>query len=221
MGHKVNPKAFRMAVIKTWSSKWYAKGNYAKYLEDDVKVRRIVRRKLREAGIDLIEMARSEHEITIDITAAKPGLIIGRGGAGIEELKKELQDKCFAKNVSIKINIKEVSNPNLSAPVLVEAIRADLEKRMPFRRIAKQSIDKVMKAGAKGAKICVAGRLNGAEIARTEVFSEGKVPLHTLRADIDYSRGHAQTTFGTIGIKVWIYKGEVFNKESNNSEEKK
>jgi len=161
-----------------------------------------------------VSIERTPTEITIIIEAARPGIIIGRGGAGIEEIKKDVL-KNFLKSVkqNVKINIKEVDNPNLSAANIVYHISQDIEKRLPFRRVMKQNIDKVMKAGALGVKIILAGRLNGAEIARTENLSEGKVPLHTLRANIDYSRGAAQTTYGVIGIKVWIYKGEVFEKE--------
>ncbi|HLC64437.1 MAG TPA: 30S ribosomal protein S3 [Patescibacteria group bacterium] len=214
MGHKVNPKAFRLGQSQTWPSKWFAKKGYADLLKEDVCIRRHLNKKLKEAGIDKVSIERTPTEITIIIEAARPGIIIGRGGAGIEEIKKDVL-KNFLKSVkqNVKINIKEVDNPNLSAANIVYHISQDIEKRLPFRRVMKQNIDKVMKAGALGVKIILAGRLNGAEIARTENLSEGKVPLHTLRANIDYSRGAAQTTYGVIGIKVWIYKGEVFEKE--------
>ena len=217
MGHKVNPRSFRLGQNEnqTWSSKWFAKKNYADLLREDVKIRRHLKNKLKEAGIDKISIERTPTEITIIIEAARSGLIIGRGGAGIEEIKKDIL-KNFLTSVkqNVKLNILEVDNPALSAANIVFHIGQDIEKRMPFRRVMKQNIDKVMKAGALGVKIIVAGRLNGAEIARTENLSEGKIPLHTLRANIDYSRGVAQTTYGVIGIKVWIYKGEVFAKEA-------
>lgn len=211
MGHKVNPKSFRIGIIQTWPSKWFAKKNFAEYLKQDLLIRKFLQKKLKEAGLDLVEISRGANDMTIDIIAAKPGIIIGRGGQAIEEIKKEIQTRLLNGKVTVKINIKEVDNASLSAAIIVQNIASDLEKRIPFRRVAKQIVDRVMKAGAQGVKIAVGGRLNGAEIARTEVFSNGKIPLHTLRANIDYSRSHAQTTFGKIGIKVWIYKGEVFN----------
>lgn len=214
MGQKVNPKALRLCIIRSWPSKWFAGKDFATYLEQDIKIRKFVSGKLRDAGLDLIEMSRSANEITIDITAAKPGLIIGRGGMGIEELKKEIKAKILPPKMGLKINIKEVDNANLSAAIILQAMITDIEKRIQFRRVLKQTIDKVMKAGAKGVKVSAAGRLNGVDIARTEVLFEGKIPLHTLRADIDYARGHAQTTYGKIGLKVWIYKGEVFDQDN-------
>jgi len=219
MGQKVNPKAFRLGYIYTWPSKWFSRKDFAKFLEQDVKIRKFINVKLKEAGIDRIEISRDQKDIIIDIIAAKPGLIIGRGGQGIEELKKELKEKVLKEKISVKINIKEVDNASLSAAVVLQLISADIEKRIPFRRIAKQAIDRVMKAGAQGVKIALAGRLNGVEIARTEIFSDGKIPLHTMRADIDYSRNHAQTTFGKIGIKVWIYKGEIFKQSNQDNKE--
>jgi small subunit ribosomal protein S3 len=218
MGHKVNPKALRIGITRTWPSKWFAKRDFALLLEQDVKIRKCVSRKLREAGLDLIEISRNANEITLDITAAKPGLVIGRGGEGIENLKKEIKAELLPSKIGVKVNIKEVSNPNLSAAVVLQSMIIDIEKRMPFRRVLKQSIDKVMKAGAQGVKVMISGRLNGVDIARTETLAEGKIPLHTLRADIDYSRGHALTTYGKVGIKVWIYRGEVFNKDNKNQD---
>ncbi|MFW0837619.1 MAG: 30S ribosomal protein S3 [Candidatus Komeilibacteria bacterium] len=218
MGQKVNPKALRLGITQTWTSKWFARKDFAAFLQQDIKIRKYLLNKLRESGIDKIEISRNGKELTLDITAAKPGLIIGRGGMGIEEIKKDLQDNVLPNKAIVKINIKEVKDPNLSAAVVLQNMAFDLEKRIPFRRIGKQAIDKVMQAGAEGVKIAMAGRLNGAEIARTEMFTEGKIPLHTLRADIDYSRGHAQTTYGKIGLKVWIYKGEIFNKDKESEE---
>ncbi len=216
MGKKVNPKVLRLGITKTWQSKWFGSGkNYIQKVEQDVKIRKFLTKELREAGIDKIIIERDAKKITIDIYTAKPGLIIGRGGAGVEDLKKKIHRK-FLKNFrigEINLNIKEVDRPNLSAQVVLQSMIIDIEKRMPFRRVMKSAIARVEKAGALGVKVAVSGRLNGVEIARTEKLSSGKVPLHTLRADIDYARGSAITTYGVIGIKVWIYKGEVFDKE--------
>ncbi|MBT4121634.1 30S ribosomal protein S3 [bacterium] len=225
MGQKVNPKAFRIGINVSWLSKWYAGNDYADLLREDILIRKFLMTKIKDAGIDKIEIERTPRELVVNITAARPGIIIGRGGEGVEALRSEIGKK-FVKTLkqNIKMNIKEVKNPNLSAAVMLHFMITDVEKRMPFRRVMKQSIDRVMKAGAQGVKICMAGRLNGVEIARTETLSEGKIPLHTLRANIDYSRGVARTTYGAIGIKVWIYKGEVFEKEendNNNNQKKK
>ncbi len=216
MGKKINPKVFRLTTTKTWTSKWFADGQkYIKNLEQDIKVKRFLLKKLREAGVDRIEMERSAEKVTISVYTAKPGVIIGRGGTGAEDLKKLLHAK-FLYNYrpgNINLNIFEVDRPNLSSQILVQAMAIDIEKRMPFRRVMKQTMNKVERAGALGVKIIISGRLNGAEIARSEMLTSGKVPLHTLRADIDYARGTANTTYGAIGIKVWIYKGEKFEKE--------
>jgi small subunit ribosomal protein S3 len=213
MGKKINPKIFRISVTKDWPSKWFALGkDYRKSAEQDVLVRKFILRELREAGVDRVEIERSVGKISIGIYTAKPGVIIGRGGAGAENLKKKIHTK-FLKNFkpgAISINIFEVDRPNLSAQITVQAMILEIEKRMPFRRVMKQVISKVERAGGLGVKVIVSGRLNGAEIAREEMLSSGKVPLHTLRADIDYARGCAQTTYGAIGVKVWIYKGNKF-----------
>ena len=220
MGKKINPKVFRISVTKNWPSKWFSVGeNYIKNVEQDIRVRRFIIKKLREAGIDRVEIERNAKKININVYTAKPGLIIGRGGAGAENLKKQVHSQ-FLKNYKpgdININIHEVDRPNLSAQIIVQSMTIDIEKRMPFRRVMKQTMGRVERAGALGVKIVVAGRLNGVEIARSEMLNYGKVPLHTLRADIDYARGAASTTYGAIGIKVWIYKGEKFEKQ----EEKK
>ena len=213
MGKKVNPRIFRMGMSEKWRSRWYAGRDFSKFLQQDVSVRRFIKRKLREAGIDRVSIERSRGEVVININAAKPGLIIGRGGSGIEELKKKILKEFLDKNTKLSVNITEVSIPNLSASVVVESIREDIEKRIPYRRVMKQNIDKVMKAGAKGVKIMLAGRLNGVEIARCEKLVQGKIPLQTLRSNVDYSRGVASTIYGAIGIKVWIYKGEYFDKK--------
>jgi len=216
MGKKVNPKIFRMGITKTWPSLWFEKGDkYVQNIKQDIGVRKFLIKKFKEAGTDKIEIIRSINKIDVTITTAKPGMIIGRGGNGVEELKKEIHKK-FLKTFrpgEINLNIKEANRPNLSAQITIQTMILDIEKRMPFRKVMKQTLSKIERAGALGAKVVVAGRLNGAEIARTEKLVWGKVPLQTLRADIDYARGAAHTTYGAIGIKVWIYKGEVFEKD--------
>lgn len=221
MGKKVNPKIFRMGVTKTWPSIWFERGDkYVKNIKQDIAVRKYMIKTFKEAGIDKVEIIRSINKIEINVTTAKPGLIIGRGGNGAEELKKKLHTQ-FLKTFrpgEISLNIKEANRPNLSAQIMVQSMILEIEKRMPFRKVMKQSLGKIERAGALGAKVVVGGRLNGAEIARTEKLVWGKVPLQTLRADIDYARGAAHTTYGAIGIKVWIYKGEVFEKETKKGE---
>lgn len=219
MGKKVNPKILRMGIIKTWPSVWFNNGKkYIKNVEQDVRIRKFMIKEFKEAGIDKVEIERNAKKIIINIHTAKPGLIIGRGGSGAEDLKKKLH-KMFLSNPSgirlgeINLNVIEVSRPNLSSQIVAQSMILDIEKRMPFRRVMKQAIGRIERAGALGVKVVVSGRLNGAEIARTEKLVWGKVPLQTLRADIDYSRGVAHTTYGAIGVKVWIYKGEIFEKE--------
>ncbi len=212
MGQKVNPRIFRTGVITSWSAKWYAEDDYPKFLEEDIKIRKFLKKKLRDASLGGVEIMRSPGKLEIKIHSAKPGLIIGKGGSKVDELKKEIIRKfLFDKKTNVEISIHEVDRPNLSAEIMVQNIANEIEKRVPYRRVMKRAIDAIRKAGAQGVKVQVSGRLNGAEIARTETLSEGKIPLHTLRANIDYSRGAAITTYGTIGIKVWIYKGEVFD----------
>lgn len=205
-----------MGITRTWPSKWFGDGkNYINKLRQDVLVRKFILKDLREAGVDRVEIERSAKKISVGIFTAKPGVVIGRGGAGAEVLKKKIHDK-FLKNFRINeidLNISEFDRPNLSAQILVQQMAIEIEKRMPFRRVMKQAISRSERAGALGIKIIIKGRLNGAEIARSEMLTSGKVPLHTLRADIDFARGAAFTTYGAIGIKVWIYKGEVFEKE--------
>jgi small subunit ribosomal protein S3 len=213
MGQKINPKSYRMAVIYKWNSKWFSKKDYVKYLKEDVNIREFLTDKLKDALLDRIEIERASDKLIITIYSAKPGLIIGRAGAGIEALKKELYTKVLKRREKVEINIMEVDKPMLSASIVARGMAFDIEKRIPFRRVMKQAISRVKKEGALGIRIVVAGRLNGAEIARTEMLNWGKMPLHTLRADIDYNMCVANTTYGSIGIKVWIYKGDVFNKK--------
>jgi len=217
MGKKINPKIFRISITKAWTSKWFNVGQaYSKNLEQDIRVKRFLVHELREAGVDRVEVERNAKKVNVSIYTAKPGVIIGRGGTGAEDLKKKIHAK-FLKNFrpgDINLNIFEVDRPSLSSQIVLQQMALEIEKRMPFRRVMKQAINRVERAGALGVKVQVSGRLNGAEIARSEKLSSGKVPLHTLRADIDYSRGVARTTFGAIGIKVWIYKGTVFEKGS-------
>jgi len=220
MGKKINPTIFRLKNVRNWNSRWFAgPADYRKFLKQDVKVKQFLRKKLRESYLADIEIERSANEIKIFLHSARPGVIIGKGGVGIDELKKELKRKFFNEKDVLNINIKEVSQPNLNAALIAQGIAFDLERRMPYRRAVKQGISKVERAGAKGVKVIVAGRLNGAEISRSEKFVSGKLPLHTIRADIDYAFEQAYTTYGIIGIKVWIFKGEKFEKnkvEKNN-----
>jgi small subunit ribosomal protein S3 len=206
VGQKVNPHGLRLGIIKTWDAKWYADKDFATNLHEDIKVRDFLKEKLYAAGISRIEIERAANRVKVTIHTAKPGMVIGRGGAGIEDIKKSLR-KLTEKN--IEVNIAEVKQPELDATLVAESIAAQLEKRIAFRRAMKQSVSRTMRMGAKGIKVMVGGRLGGAEIARTEHYREGSIPLHTLRADIDYGTAEAHTTYGRIGVKVWIYKGEI------------
>ena len=207
MGQKVNPHGFRVGVIKDWDSRWVAKSNkFSDYLVEDDKIRKFVKKKLYAAGISKIEIERAANKISIGIYTAKPGIVIGKGGTGIDELKADLL-KLTGKNVVV--NIMEVRRPDTDAQLIAENVAAQLERRISFRRAMKQSIGRSMNAGLKGIKIMTSGRLGGAEIARTEQYHEGSIPLQTLRADIDYGFAEAHTTYGRIGVKVWTYKGEV------------
>ena len=212
MGQKVNPNLLRIGVIRSWDSKWFApKRNYSKLLHQDLEIRKIIENKLADAGISRIELQRTANKVFVNIHSAKPGIIIGRQGAGIESLKDELQKKFHEE---FTLTIKEISKPALDARLLADSVKQQVEKRVSYRRAAKMAVDKALEARALGAKIFLAGRLNGVEIARSEFFSSGKIPLHTLRADIDYTCIYAKTAYGTIGIKVWVYKGDIFKKKS-------
>lgn len=214
MGQKVHPYSFRIPHLRHWSSRWFAKRDFSKLLEEDVKVRDFIKEKLKKASVSEVIVERSAGSVSIVIHTAKPGVVIGRGGGGIEQLSADIRQKFFTPKTAVKMSIQEVSRPQLSATIVMQNMAEQLEKRIPFRRVLKTTVDQVMRSGALGVKVMVAGRLNGADIARTEKLHQGKVPLHTLRADIDYATGKAATTYGAIGIKVWIYKGEVFEKET-------
>ncbi len=206
MGQKVHPKGFRIGVIRNWDSNWYANRDYTELLHEDYKVRKHIKDRFYMAGISRIEMQRTGNRVRITIHTAKPGIIIGRGGTEVEKLKKDL-NKMTNKNVNI--NIQEIKKPELDAQIVAENVAQQLERRISFRRAMKQTVGRTMRAGSLGIKIAISGRLGGAEIARTEWYTEGKVPLHTLRADIDYGFAEANTTYGKIGIKVWINRGEI------------
>lgn len=206
MGQKVNPHGLRLGVIKSWDAKWYADKDFAANLHEDIKIRDYLKAKLYTSGVSKIEIERAANRVKVNIHTAKPGMVIGRGGSGIEVIKKGL------KNISdknIDINIVEIKQAELDATLVAENIASQLERRIAFRRAMKQSVGRTMRMGAKGIKVMVGGRLGGAEIARSESHREGSIPLHTLRADIDYGTAEAHTTYGRIGVKVWIYKGEV------------
>jgi small subunit ribosomal protein S3 len=207
VGQKVNPVGLRIGIIKDWEGKWFAdKKNFSTLLLEDYNLRKFIKEKLFAAGIARIQIERAANKIKLSIHTAKPGIVIGRGGGEVENLRKQLE-QMTGKHVNI--NIIEVKVPEIDAQLLAENVASQLERRIAFRRAMKQSVGRAMKMGAKGIKISCSGRLAGAEIARTEWYSEGKVPLHTLRADIDYGFAEADTTYGKIGVKVWIYKGEV------------
>lgn len=206
MGQKVHPKGFRIGVIKSWDSNWFADRDYTNLLHEDYKVRQHIKNRFYIAGISRVELQRTGNRIRVTIHTAKPGIVIGRGGSEVESLKADLI-KMTGKNVSV--NIQEVKKPELDAQIVAENIAQQLERRVSFRRAMKQGVGRTMRAGALGIKVAISGRLGGAEIARNEWYAEGKVPLHTLRADIDYGFAEANTTYGKIGVKVWINRGEV------------
>ena len=217
MGRKVSPISFRLGIIKPWRSKWFFKSgkNYRKSLIQDIKIRDFIFRKLRHAAIEKVEIKRSPETVDLDIYTSRPGIVIGRGGGGLEELKREIE-KMLPSKIKVNINIQEVKIPEASAKLVAFFIAEQLEKRISYKKVMKQNIDRAMKSpGVKGIKIKLSGRLDGAEIARSEWLTRGKLPLHTLRANIDFAQEEAYTTYGVIGIKVWIYKGEVFENEKS------
>ncbi len=212
MGQKVNPHGLRVGIIKDWDSRWYADGEFADYLVEDYKIRKYLKKKLMAAGIAKIEIERASDRVKVIVFTAKPGVVIGKGGAEIEITKKELC-KLTCKNVLI--DIKEIKRPDRDAQLVAENIAQQLENRISFRRAMKSCMQRTMKSGALGIKAACSGRLGGADMARSEFYSEGTIPLQTLRADIDYGFAEADTTYGKIGVKVWIYKGEVLPTKAN------
>ena len=219
MGQKINPTGLRIGVIKDWESRWFAKkGEFGDILVEDNKIREFLLELLAPAGVPKVEIERDPKRIRINIFCAKPGIVIGRGGAEIEKLKETVK-KMLGGDKDVFINITEIKQPDLNAQLVAESIAAQLEKRVSFRRALKQSIGRTMKAGAKGIKAQVSGRLGGAEIARTEQYHEGTIPLQTIRADIDYGFAEAKTTYGRIGVKIWIYKGEVLHESRKKKRE--
>jgi len=206
LGQKVNPIGFRLGIIKDWNSRWYAEKDFARMLHEDLKIRKFVKERLNHAGVSRIEIQRRSDSIKATVHTSRPGIVIGKKGAEIEILKRDVA-KLIGKNV--EIDIQEVRKPDIDAQLVAENVALQLERRMTFRRAMKKAVSTAMKMGAKGVKICCAGRLGGAEIARTEWYREGRVPLHTLRANIEYGFAEAKTTYGIIGVKTWIFKGEV------------
>ncbi len=219
MGHKVHPTIFRMQVIYTWDSRWFGKKNYKKLIEQDILIREFLQKKFKEAQIDAISVERTPKALAITILAAKPGFIIGRGGQALDGLRKEIERKFLQMSTRVKLNIREVRSPGLSAQVIAQGMVGEIERRIPFRRVMKQTIERIMKAGAKGVKVAMSGRLNGVEIARREKLAAGTVPLLTLRSDVDYAFLEAHTIYGKIGIKVWVCHGKVFGRKDKFAEQ--
>tara|TARA_B100000989_G_scaffold257494_1_gene207050 strand:+ start:653 stop:1330 length:678 start_codon:yes stop_codon:yes gene_type:complete len=217
MGQKVNPYGIRLGINKTWSSRWFSKNEYTKLLHQDLKIKNYVEKKLKNASISKINIERAAKKLRLSIYSSRPGIIIGKKGADIETLKNDLAKMS---NLEVFLDIKEVRKPEVEAKLVAENIASQLEKRISFRRAMKKAVQSAMRLGAKGVKVVCSGRLGGAEIARTEKYHEGSVPLHTLRGDIDYSTAEAETTYGICGIKVWINKGEILLKDPYASEKK-
>ncbi len=217
MGQKVNPYGIRLGINKTWSSRWFSKDEYTKLLHQDLKIKQYVEKKLKNASISKINIERAAKKLRLSIYSSRPGIIIGKKGADIETLKKDLSKMS---NLEVFLDIKEIRKPEVEAKLVAENIASQLEKRISFRRAMKKAVQSAMRLGAKGVKVVCSGRLGGAEIARTEKYHEGSVPLHTLRGDIDYSTAEAETTYGICGIKVWINKGEILTKDPYASEKK-
>ena len=222
MGQKVHPTGFRLGIATDWNSKWFAEGrDYANLLLNDTEVRDHLKKKLYQASVSRIQIERSANSALVTIHTARPGIVIGKKGEDIEALRQEVAKMMGLQLGNVRINIEEVRKPEIDAQLVSESIAQQLERRIMFRRAMKRAVGNAMRLGALGVKVSVAGRLNGAEIARTEWYREGQVPLHTLRADIDYGVARANTTYGVIGVKVWIYKGEVFDLESKGQDEPK
>ncbi|MGX7394207.1 MULTISPECIES: 30S ribosomal protein S3 [Carnobacterium] len=212
MGQKINPTGLRVGIIRDWDAKWYAEKEFANYLHEDLRIREYIAKKLSDASISQIEIERAANRVNVSLHTAKPGMVIGKGGSEVDSLRKKLNELTGKR---VHINIVEIKKPDLDAKLVGEGIARQLESRVAFRRAQKQAIQRTMRAGAKGIKTMVSGRLNGADIARSETHSEGSVPLHTLRADIDYAWEEADTTYGKLGVKVWIYRGEVLPTKKN------
>ena len=217
MGQKVNPNGIRLGINKTWSSRWFSKADYSKLLHQDLEIKKYVEQKLKNASISKVNIERAAKKLRISIYSSRPGIIIGKKGADIEALKNKLTK---LSNLEVFLDIKEVRKPEVEAKLVAENIASQLEKRVSFRRAMKKAVQSSMRLGAKGVKVMCSGRLGGAEIARTEKYHEGSVPLHTLRSDIDYATAEAETTYGICGIKVWINKGVILNKDPYASEKK-
>lgn len=214
MGHKINPFLHRLGQMRDWKSRWFNMKKYRQYLRNDIELREFLNKKLEKAAVDDIIIERSANSVTVNISSARPGVIIGRGGTGVEELRADII-KMIKEKVEVKVNINEIRSPELNARLVAQSVAEQIEKRSAFRRTLKQTIERTMQnKTAQGIKIAISGRLDGAEMARTEWLSNGKIPLHTFRADVDFAKYNAYTTYGVIGIKVWIYKGEVFNEKS-------
>lgn len=215
MGQKIHPIGMRIGIIRDWESKWYAEKDYATLLHEDIKIREYVEARLKEASVSKIEIERAANRVNVTIHTAKPGMVIGKGGAEVEVLRKQLNSMTGKR---VHINIIEIKRADLDARLVAESVARQLENRVSFRRAQKQAIQRTMRSGAKGIKTQVSGRLGGADIARAEHYSEGTVPLHTLRADIDYAHAEADTTYGKLGVKVWIYRGEVLPTKKKSEE---
>jgi small subunit ribosomal protein S3 len=212
VGQKVNPVGLRLGINKTWESKWFSKRDFGKLLNEDIKIRKHVSKKYYDAGVARVDIERAAKQVFVKIHAARPGKLIGKQGKGIELVKEEVSKLVSSREKSVKVDVFEVKTPDLNAVLGAQSVAQQLEKRVTFRRAMRKVMQQAMKAGAKGIKIRVSGRLNGAEMARTEWYMDGQVPLHTLRADIDYGTAEAYTTYGLIGVKVWLFKSEIFGK---------
>ncbi len=214
MGQKVNPTGLRLGINKTWDSRWYSQRDFPKYLSEDLAIRKFVNKKYAESGVAKVEIERAAKQLTVKLHSARPGKIIGKQGKEIEVLRDEIKRVIRSQDRNVKVDVYEVKNPDSNAQLSAVNVSQQLEKRVSYRRAMKKVMQQAMKAGAKGIKIRVSGRLNGAEIARTEWYLEARVPLHTLRADIDYGFSEAHTTYGQIGVKVWIFRGEIYDKSA-------
>ncbi|MDT6981063.1 30S ribosomal protein S3 [Levilactobacillus zymae] len=215
MGQKVNPTGLRVGIIRDWEAKWYAEKYFAAYLREDLQIRKFIEKRLEDASVSTVEIERAANRVNISIHTAKPGMVIGKGGSEVENLRKELNALTGKR---VHINIVEIKKPDLDAKLVGENIARQLEGRVAFRRAMRQSMQRTMRSGAKGVKTQVAGRLNGADMSRVESYADGTVPLHTLRADIDYAWVEAHTTYGSLGVKTWIYRGEILPEKKNNGQ---